>query len=72
MHRERIEIKIVQINKSMSKVITKTKNIHSFQDVTTDENEDCEYIRMMITEIDELNLKLNEERKKNDKNDVYI
>ena len=27
---------------------------------------------MMITEIDELNLKLNEERKKNDKNEAYI
>ena len=56
----------------MSKVITKSKNIHCFQDSGENESEDCEYIRMMITEIDELNLKLNEERKKNDKNEAYI
>jgi|688.fasta_scaffold372407_2 hypothetical protein len=56
----------------MSKTITKTRNIHSFQDSNLEECEDFEYIRMMITEIDELNLKLNDERMKNDKNEVYI
>ncbi len=56
----------------MSKIITKTRNIHSFQDSNLEECEDFEYIRMMISEIDELNIKLNDERLKNDKNEVYI
>jgi hypothetical protein len=56
-----------------TKTITKTKNISSFSDVRNDENnEDDEYIKMMLLEIDELNKKLNNERQSNNKNDVYI
>jgi chromosome segregation ATPase len=57
----------------MSKTITRTKNISGFQDVREDNsNEDDQYITMMLTEIDELNNKLNEERLKNEQNDTYI
>jgi hypothetical protein len=54
----------------MSKTIVKTRNIATFQDVNDADDE--EYIKMMLAEIDELNNKLNEERRSNDKNETYI
>ena len=56
----------------MSKTITKSRNIATFQDMNEDTHEDEEYIKMMLAEIDELNNKLNEERRSNDKNETYI
>ena len=58
----------------MSKTITKSRNIASFQDIKEDksETEDDEYIKLMMVEIDELNNRLNEERINNDKNVDYI
>lgn len=58
----------------MSKTITRQKNIASFQDVANETNEDeqTNYVKLMINEIDELNNKLNEERNNNDKNEAYI
>ena len=56
----------------MSKTITKSRNIASFQDIKEESTEDDEYIKMMLAEIDELNNKLNEERINNDKNVDYI
>lgn len=56
----------------MSKTITKSRNIATFQDINEDTHDDEEYIKMMLAEIDELNNKLNEERRNNDKNESYI
>lgn len=56
----------------MSKTIVKTRNVASFQDVNEEPTDDDEYFKMMLAEIDELNNKLNEERRSNDKNETYI
>ena len=56
----------------MSKTIVKTRNVASFQDVIEESTDDEEYIKLMLFEIDELNNKLNEERRSNDKNETYI
>jgi hypothetical protein len=56
----------------MSKTITKTRNVASFQDTQESNDEDEEIYKMMLTEIDELNNKLNEERLSNEKNESYI
>lgn len=58
-----------------TKTITKTKKIYGMDDIkekSNDDDDDIEYIQMMMLEIDNLNQKLQSERNNNEKNDAYI